>query len=71
MIVKLLGTYKQTNQKNELLAAIEDFHHEFINENLMIEHKMLGENYQQQLSHLYELYCRSFDFTGMEVVSSK
>lgn len=69
LIVKLLAMYKQSNAKNELLAAINDFHHEFINENLMISHKMLGENYQRDLNNLYESYSKSFDFTDMPVVS--
>lgn len=68
LIVKLLAMYKQTEQKKELLDAIQSFHHEFINENLMISHKMLGENYQQDLTHLYELYSKSMDFTGMDTV---
>lgn len=69
LIVKLLAMYKQSHAKNELLAAINDFHHEFINENLMISHKMLGENYQRDLNNLYESYSKSFDFTDMPVVS--
>lgn len=36
----------------------------------MISHKMLGENYQRDLNNLYELYSKSFDFTGMDVVST-
>lgn len=71
LIVKLLAMYKQTEQKKDLLDAIQDFHHEFINENLMISHKMLGENYQRDLNNLYELYSKSFDFTGMDVVIFK
>lgn len=71
LIVKLLAMYKQSNAKNELLSAINDFHHEFINENLMISHKMLGENYQRDLNNLYESYSKSFDFTDMPVVSAK
>lgn len=69
LIVKLLAMYKQTAQKKELLDAIQDFHHEFINVNSMISHKMLGENYQKDLNKLYELYSKSFDFADMEVVS--
>lgn len=60
--------YKQTDQKQELFNAIQDFHHEFINENLMIQHKMLGDNHQYDLNNLFELYSKSFDFTGMESV---
>lgn len=70
LIIKLLATYKQTGKKPELLAAIQDFHHELINEDLMISHKMQGENHQRDLSSLYETYAKSFDFTGMEIVSS-
>lgn len=60
--------YKQTDQKQELLKAIEDFHHEFINENLMIAHKMLGEDHQHNLNNLFQLYTKAFDFTDMETV---
>lgn len=61
--------YKQTDRKEELLETIQDFHHEFINENLMIAHKMLGENHQQDLNNLFALFIKSFDFTGMEMVT--
>lgn len=60
--------YKQSEQKEALFEAIQDFHHEFINENLMIEHKMLGENHQNNLNNLFALFSQSFDFTGMEMV---
>lgn len=60
--------YKQTDRKEELFNAIQEFHHEFINENLMIAHKMLGENHQQDLNNLFALFSNSFDFTEMEMV---
>lgn len=69
LIVKLTAMYKQTDQKQELLKAIEEFHHEFINENLMISHKMLGDNHQQDLNNIFDLYTKAFDFTGMEMVT--
>lgn len=69
LIVKLVAMYKQTEQKPELVAAIQDFHHEFINENLMIAHKMLGENHQRDLNQLFALFQKTFDFDGMEMVS--
>lgn len=69
LIVKLLTTYKQSDKKAEILNAIQDFHHELINEDLMISHKMQGENHQRDLANLYETYSKSFDFTGMEMVS--
>lgn len=68
LIVKLTAMYKQTDQKKELLKAFEDFHHEFINENLMISHKMLSENYRDDLNNLFNLYTKVFDFTDMEMV---
>lgn len=61
--------YKQTDRKEELFNAIQDFHHEFINENLMISHKMLGENHQHNLNNLFVLFSNAFDFTGIELVS--
>lgn len=63
--------YKQSDQKEQLFNAIQDFHHEFINENLMISHKMLGENHQHDLNNLFELFSKSFDFNGMEIVSEQ
>lgn len=68
LIVKLVAMYKQTDKKEELFNAIQDFHHEFINENLMISHKMLGENHQTDLNNLFTLFSNSFDFTGTEMV---
>lgn len=68
LIVKLVAMYKQTDKKEELFNAIQDFHHEFINENLMIAHKMLGENHQTDLNNLFTLFSNSFDFTGIEMV---
>lgn len=69
LIVKLVAMYKQTDQKQEFFNAIQDFHHEFINENLMIAHKMLGENHQADLNNLFALFSNSFDFNGMEMVN--
>lgn len=63
--------YKQTEQKEELFNAIQDFYHEFINENLMIEHKMLDENHQTDLNNLFASFSNSFDFNGMEMVKKK
>lgn len=60
--------YKQTDQKEAFFNAIQDFHHEFINENLMISHKMLGEDHQNDLDKLFALFSNAFDFTGMEMV---
>lgn len=69
MIIKLLAMHKQTENKTELLNAIHHFHHELINEDLMLSHKMQGENHQRDLAALYELYAKSFDFSGSEIVS--
>lgn len=61
--------YKQTNNPDELLKAIQDFHHEFINENLMISHKMQGENFQRDLDNIFALFSQTFDFTNAKTVS--
>lgn len=69
LIVKLVAMYKQSEQKEQLFNAIQGFYHELINENLMISHKMLGENHQHNMNNLFNLFRKSFDFTGIESVS--
>lgn len=69
IIIKLVAMYKQSEEKEQLFNAIQDFYHELINENLMISHKMLGENHQHDLNNLFNLFKQSFDFTGIESVS--
>lgn len=66
LVLRLLAMYKQTNNRDDLLKAIQDFHHEFINENLMISHKMQGENFQQDLDNIFALFSQTFDFTDAE-----
>lgn len=39
---------------------LKDFQSKVVNEDLMIAHKMLGPNFESQLSELYPLYCKAF-----------
>ncbi|XP_055317017.1 histone-lysine N-trimethyltransferase SMYD5 [Sitodiplosis mosellana] len=67
LIVKLIAMYKQSEDKEALFNAIQEFQHEFINENLMITHKMLGEKHQHNLDELFAVFEDSIDFTGIEM----
>ena len=68
LILKLVANYKQTEDKEAFLSAVQDFQHEFIgNGNGIMTHKMLGENHQKKLDDLFALFANSVDFTGMEM----
>lgn len=68
LILKLVANYKQSEDKEAFLNAVQDFQHELIgNENGMMTHKMLGANHQNKLNDLFALFANSIDFTGMEI----
>lgn len=60
LIAKLLGMYIQATDKNQFVDYLKDFQSKVVNEDLMIAHKMLGPNFESQLSELYPLYCKAF-----------
>lgn len=60
LIVKLLGMHIQAEDKNQFMDYLKDFQNKVVNEDLMIAHKMLGPNFESQLSELYPLYCKAF-----------
>ncbi|KAG4077334.1 hypothetical protein HA402_009735 [Bradysia odoriphaga] len=64
LIVKILGMYIQADDKNQLMNHLKDFQSKVVNEDLMIAHKMLGPNFENQLSELYPIYCRAFGDNG-------
>lgn len=61
LVVKIIGMFKQTDDIAGLRAKFDDFVSQTMNEDLMIFHKMLGENFSQQIDELYELISRAFD----------
>lgn len=66
LVVKIIGMFKQCDDITGLRAKFEDFVSQTMNEDLMIFHKMLGENFSQQIDELYELICRAFEPTSDE-----
>lgn len=50
----------QADEKNQFMDYLKDFQSKVVNEDLMIAHKMLGPNFESQLSELYPLYCKAF-----------
>lgn len=60
LIAKLLGMCIQANDKAQFVNYLKDFQSKVVNEDLMIAHKMLGPNFESQLSELYPLYCKAF-----------
>lgn len=66
LVIKIIGMFKQSADIAGLRAKFEDFVSQTMNEDLMIFHKMLGENFSQQIDELYELICRAFGPTTDE-----
>lgn len=60
LIAKLLGMGMQSEDKSQFMNYLKDFQSKVVNEDLMIAHKMLGPNFESQLSELYPLYCKAF-----------
>lgn len=50
----------QAEDKNQFMDYLKDFQSKVVNEDLMIAHKMLGPNFESQLSELYPKYCKAF-----------
>lgn len=66
LVIKIIGMFKQSDDIAGLRAKFDDFVSQTMNEDLMIFHKMLGENFSQQIDELYELISRAFDPTADE-----
>lgn len=61
LVIKIIGMFKQCGNVDELQKTFGDFVNEVVNKDLMIFHKMLGENYTEQVDRLYELICSAFN----------
>lgn len=61
LVIKIIGMFKQTSDAVELRSQFNQFLCQTKNLDLMIFHKMLGENFMQQIEQLYELICVAFD----------
>lgn len=69
LIVKLLGMYQTTQDRDTFLAMLKDFQDKVVNEDATIAHKMLGTNFERQLADLYPLYCKAFGKNSDEAVN--
>lgn len=67
-IVKLLGMYLKSSDKNVFVQQLNEFQNTIFNEDLTISHKILGPNFQPQLTALYELYCEAFQTAELALV---
>ncbi|XP_058821496.1 histone-lysine N-trimethyltransferase SMYD5 [Topomyia yanbarensis] len=61
LVIKIIAMFKQHENTSKLRTQFEDFVSQTVNQDLMIFHKMLGENFSQQIEQLYDLICNAFD----------
>lgn len=61
LIVRILAMYKQSRDKEEFLETLKQFQSIVVNEELQIFHKMLGTNFESQLSDLFQTFCHAFN----------
>lgn len=61
LIVRILAMYKQSRAKEEFLETLKQFQSIVVNEELQIFHKMLGTNFESQLSDLFQTFCHAFN----------
>lgn len=64
LIVRLMALYQQSTKKEEFLEQLQSFQSLIVNREQKIYHKMLGENFEQQMEQLYLAFCNAF--TGEE-----
>lgn len=69
LIVRILAMIKQCNDLNSIHAVLNDFQSIGVNHNLMIFHKLLGENFANNINKLYELTKIAFPDEILEPVS--
>ncbi|XP_030373563.1 SET and MYND domain-containing protein 5 isoform X2 [Scaptodrosophila lebanonensis] len=60
LLVRLLAMYQQTSKKQEFLEQLQSFQALIVNREQKIYHKMLGENFEQQMEQLYGAFCNAF-----------
>ncbi|CAD6991600.1 unnamed protein product [Ceratitis capitata] len=60
LIVRLMAMYKQSNNKQQFLESLQSFQSLIVNTEAKIYHKMLGENFEQQMEQLFVAFCRAF-----------
>ncbi|EDW85184.1 uncharacterized protein Dwil_GK12748 [Drosophila willistoni] len=60
LIVRLMAMYQQSTKKEEFFEQLQSFQALIVNREQKIYHKMLGENFEQQMEQLYLAFCQAF-----------
>lgn len=60
LVLRILAYIKQCEQKYDLLMQLRDFCFDVVNEENGIFHKILGDNFQQQIDTLHKLTIAAF-----------
>lgn len=60
LVLRILAYIKQCEQKYDLLMQLRDFCFDVMNEETGIFHKILGDNFQQQIDTLHKLTIAAF-----------
>lgn len=69
LIARILAMMKQSDDMNAIYSQLNDFQAFGVNQDLMIFHKILGENFTNDLIRLYDLTKKAFPETQLESVS--
>lgn len=60
LIVRIMAMYKQSKNREEFLETLKSFQSVYVNVQDQMAHKMLGVNFETQLSELYKQFCNAF-----------
>lgn len=69
LLVRLMAMYQQSSNKTEFLESLQSFQALIVNKEQQIYHKMLGENFEQQMEQLYAAFCEAFQGENFQMVS--
>lgn len=70
LLVRLMAMYQQSSNKTEFLESLQSFQALIVNKEQQIYHKMLGENFEQQMEQLYAAFCEAFQGENFQLVST-
>lgn len=68
LLVRLMAMYQQSNNKPVFLESLQSFQSLIVNKDQQIYHKMLGENFEQQMEQLFAAFCEAFQGEEFGVV---
>lgn len=69
LLVRLMAMYQQSPNKPQFLETLQSFQSQVVNKEQQIYHKMLGENFEQQMEQLYAAFCEAFQGEEFQVVN--